>query len=116
MKRQAFMTYCQSEFSMQADHPFKRDPEIVALRHPNGKWFALVMHVAYAKLGLPGDDSHDIVNLKVEPELNSILQIQPGFFPGYHMNKTHWLSVQLDQFERPEILSDLIEGSYQATR
>ncbi|KRM86752.1 hypothetical protein FD19_GL001605 [Lacticaseibacillus thailandensis DSM 22698 = JCM 13996] len=74
------------------------------------------MNVPGTKLGLDDPQEIDIVDLKVEPELNSILQTQPRFRPGYHMAKKHWLTALLDQFESVDNLADLIEGSFAATK
>jgi len=115
MTRDELIEYCQNEYNSEVDKPFKHFPDYVAIRHPNGKWFGLVMNVPANKLGLPGTDEVDVVDLKVEPELNSILQIQPGFLPGYHMSKVHWISARLDKFNKVDELADLIEGSYNAT-
>ncbi|MCI1985153.1 MAG: MmcQ/YjbR family DNA-binding protein [Lactobacillus sp.] len=115
MTRQELIAYCQNEYNAIVDKPFKHYPEYVAIRHQNGKWFGLVMNVPATKLGLPGTDGIKILDLKVDPELNSMLQIQPGFLPGYHMPKAHWLSVRLADFTTSQ-LADLIAGSYNATK
>ena len=116
MTRDELIEYCQNEYNAVVDRPFKHYPNYVALRHQNGKWFGIVMNVPANKLGLSGTNELDIVDLKVEPELNSILQKQAGFLPGYHMSKEHWLSARLDKFSTPTDLADLIAGSFAATR
>lgn len=116
MTRQELIEYCQNEYNALVDRPFKHYPDYVAIRHQSGKWFGLVMNVPASKLGLSGADEIDIVDLKVEPELNSLLQVQPGFFPGYHMAKAHWISARLDHFGSVTELADLIAGSYNATK
>lgn len=115
MTRDQLINYCLNEYNSEIDKPFKHYPDYVAIRHLNGKWFGLIMNVPANKLGLSGTGNIDIVDLKVEPELNSILQVQPGFLPGYHMSKIHWISARLDYFESIDQLADLIEGSFIAT-
>lgn len=115
MTRDELIEYCHNEYNSEIDKPFKHFPNYVAIRHLNGKWFGLVMNVPANKLGLPGTEEIDVVDLKVEPELNSILQVQPGFLPGYHMSKKNWISARLDQFKNVDELADLIEGSFNAT-
>lgn len=116
MTRDELIAYCENEYNMEADRPFKHYPDYVALRHPNGKWFGLIMNVPADKLGLSGTAEIEIADFKVEPELNSILQVQPNFLPGYHMSKVHWITAILERFESVAELADLIEGSYEATQ
>lgn len=118
MNVQTVIDYCLSEFSnASVDAPFKHDPDAQVLRHSgNRKWFALLMHVSASKLGLDEATELDILTLKVQPELNALLQTQPGFFPAYHMSKEHWLTLRLDAFTSIDEISDLLEASFVATR
>lgn len=116
MQRSEIIAYCQNEFQATVDYPFKHFPGYVAIRHPNGKWFGLVMNVPAGKLGLSGTGEVDVLDLKVDLELNSILQAQPNFLPGYHMSKAHWITAILDRFDSVDELADLIEGSFEATK
>lgn len=115
MNQQQIIDFVTNEYNMQIAHPFERYPEMIALEHNNGKWFGLISSVEKSKLGLHGIGEQEILNLKIEPELNSILQQSKGFLPGYHMNKQHWISVVLAEFSDPSKIADLIEASYQLT-
>lgn len=115
MTRDEIIDYCTSEYNCEAVHAFKDYPDYVAIKHHNGKWFGLVMNVPQQRLKLSGDGELDILDLKVDPELNSILQEQDHFLPGYHMSKKNWISVILPQIESIDEIADLIEGSFQST-
>ena len=41
---------------------------------------------------------------------------QPGIFPGWHMNKAHWLSVALDGTVEDEKIKFLVDMSYELTK
>ena len=41
-----------------------------------------------AKLGLEGNEFVDIMDVKCDPEMTSMIIQTFGFLPGYHMNKT----------------------------
>ena len=45
--------------------------------------------------------------------IGSLLK-KPGYYPAYHMNKTHWLTVQPDRLSDGE-LYELINLSYGLT-
>ena len=53
------------------------------------------------------------VALKNDPEKNMELREQyPAIRPGYHMNKQHWNTVQLDGTISDKMLQQLIDESY----
>lgn len=45
----------------------------------------------------------------------AVLRQSPGFLPGYHMNKTNWLSILLDGTVSDEQILDLLDLSFQMT-
>lgn len=68
-----------------------------------GKMFALV-----SMAGQPGS-----VNLKVDPELGrALVRDYPAVAPGYHMNKQHWVTVLLDGTVPEDLLTGMVEDSY----
>ena len=83
-------------YSVEPDYPWMDTPESAVFRHAaNRKWFALVTTVPKSKLGLPGQQPVDIVNLKCDPILIGSLRAEPGFYPAYHMNKENWITAAL---------------------
>ncbi|WP_265456213.1 MmcQ/YjbR family DNA-binding protein [Enterococcus sp. HY326] len=107
--------YIFQRYQIQPDRPFAKNNSSVFRHRRNQKWFALLMSVTGDKLDLPTNDELTILNLKIEPELGSILQEQAGFFPAYHMNKSHWITVDLRQFADFSELAGLIDASYSLT-
>ena len=73
------------------------------------------MDVPKNKVGLEGNDIVDIIDVKAEPELVLNLSELPGFHPGYHMNKEHWLSIILDGTVIDDEVYALIDRSYGLT-
>jgi predicted DNA-binding protein (MmcQ/YjbR family) len=54
------------------------------------------------------------VNLKCEPNYALELREQyPEITPGYHMNKKHWNTVQLDGALDDDFILELVDQSYQ---
>jgi hypothetical protein len=54
------------------------------------------MDIPGKNLGLMGDSEISVVNLKCDTRLIGSFREEPGIFPGWDMNKAHWLSVALD--------------------
>lgn len=70
-----------------------------------------VMGKIYALTNLEGDLS---INLKCDPEKAIALREQnPCVQPGYHMNKMHWNTVQINNDIKPDFLKEMIDHSYE---
>ncbi len=117
MTRTELERYIFENYGAAPDCPWPGAPNHAVFRHGgNRKWFALVLDVPGNKLGLPGSELLDVVNLKCSPLLLGSLRGEPGIFPAYHMNKESWLSVALDGSASDEQIKLLLELSYEATR
>ena len=76
---------------------FSDNASNAVLRHTdNKKWYAILMKVSRSKLGLSGDETVDILDIKCDPLMSGSLLMENGIFPGYHMHKGNWLTVLLD--------------------
>ena len=117
MDRTKLAEHIQELYQVSPDHPFAKHPTFEAYRHQrNRKWFALVMDIPREKLGLEGDGMIDVVNVKCDPLLIGALRNQPGIYPAYHMNKTHWLTIVLDHGVETEEIFKLLDWSYDLTK
>ncbi len=68
------------------------------------------------KLGIDSDDRVDILDVKCDPILIGSLIQNEGYFPAYHMNKTHWITILLDGSVPKEEIFNLIDLSYDLTK
>jgi predicted DNA-binding protein (MmcQ/YjbR family) len=58
-------------------------------------------------------DSFEQVNLKCAPDKAVDLREQyNGILPGYHMNKTHWNTVRVNEDVPVEMIYSLVDESY----
>ena len=103
-------------YGAMPEYLWKRYPEYCVLRRAgNRKWFAVLMEVPKASLGLPGGGKAQIMNVKCEPVLLGSLLQRPGFLPAWHMNKEKWLSVLLDGSVPEAELRSLLDMSFALT-
>ncbi len=115
MTRQQLFQWMKRRYGVEPDYPWA--DENAVLRHrDNNKWFALVMEVGREKLGMDGDGTAEIINLKCQPALIGSLRERNGFHPAYHMNKDQWLSVRLDGSVADDELKSLIDLSFELTQ
>ncbi len=110
--RNAVLELAREHYSTEAEYLWAKMPTVGVLRHPNGKWYAVVMDIPKCKIGLPGDELISVVNLQVDPVMSGSLRQQPGIFPGYHMNKERWITVALDGTISMEQIAILLDISY----
>lgn len=112
MDREEIFAYVKKQYRTIPEYLWSSTPDNAVLRHKNGKWYAVIMHVAKSKLGLEGDEGVEIINVKCESNMAGIITQMEGFLPGYHMNKRHWITILLDgSVEKSKIL-DFLDMSY----
>ena len=89
-------------------YPFKdkKYEQCAIIRHKcNKKWFAIVFHM----------DGRLCINLKCNPIDSAILRDTYDFItPGWHMNKTHWVKVEVNK-SPVDLLDSLIKTSFELT-
>lgn len=116
MNREELEKYIAEAFGVEAEHPWEDKPEYSVFRHSsNRKWFAVTMRIPSRLLGLEGQGEIDIVNLKCDYVLICSLLSKKGFFPAYHMNKVHWISVALGMGVESDEIKWLVEISRDLT-
>jgi predicted DNA-binding protein (MmcQ/YjbR family) len=101
MTRDKVLELCGSYPGAVEDYPFGSG---VAVFKVGGRMFALVML----------DEEPGRVNLKCDPDLALELRDRfPAVSPGYHANKRHWNTVELDGSIDNDELTEMIDHSYE---
>lgn len=114
--REIILAYGKKKYQSEAEYLWESTPDAAVLRHKdNRKWYALVMKVNRARLGLCGEGEVDILNVKCDPDMVMMLQGAKGFLPAYHMSKTKWISVLLDGTVEKNTVLDLLDRSFSLT-
>ena len=117
MTRQELAAYLTDMYRCAGEHLFDRYPGFQVFRHRGkGKWFAVLMDIPGKNLGLAGVEEISVVNLKCDTRMIGSFREEPGIYPGWHMNKSHWLSVALDGTVEDEKLKFLVQMSYELTK
>ena len=117
MNREELSVYLTDTYSSNGEHLFAQYPNIQVFRHAgNKKWFAVLMDIPRKNLGLEGNGEISVVNLKYDTRLIGSFRMEPGIFPGWHMNKAHWLTVALDGTVEDEKVEFLVDMSYELTK
>lgn len=106
MTKNELLSYCLTYADSYEDHPFSDDPNWVALRHKSNKKTFAFIYERNEKL---------CANLKCDPIRSDFLrEVFEGVTPAYHMNKTHWNTVYINEVPEDE-LYDMLAHSYKLT-
>lgn len=108
------LSYVKERYGDEPEFPWDDVDGAVFRKKSNRKWYALVMTVKKDRLGLEGDGSVEVVNLKYKfQELPDNLKSLP-IMPAYHMNKKTWVTVVLDGRVPDANLFRMLDQSYDA--
>jgi predicted DNA-binding protein (MmcQ/YjbR family) len=100
MTRDEVLAICLNLPGAEETYPFGEEVAVIKV---GGKMFALV-----PLSGEPGS-----VNLKCDPaQALELREAYPGIRPGYHQNKRHWNTVDLDGSVEDDVVRGLIADSY----
>ena len=115
--RDDIVRYAETKYGASPERLWARYPGYAVFRHADSrKWFGLIMDVPNERLGLPGEDITDILNVKLEdPLLADLLVQQPGYLRGYHLRRGNWISIRLDGSVPREDVCRWLDESYKAT-
>ena len=110
--RKEIFEYVKKQYGTIPEYLWSSSPDSAVLRHQNGKWYAVIMNDEKFKLGLNGDGTVEIIDVKCDPEMTGMIIQTYGFLPGYHMNKQHWITILLDGTVGESKILDFLDMSY----
>ena len=117
INKTAIFEYVKEEFGTEPEYLWAKFPDYAVLRHKhNLKWYAAIMTIPKQKIGLSEQGVIDILNIKCEPMLIDSLLKTKGYFPAYHMNKKHWISIALDGSVENKYIFHLLDSSFEITK
>ena len=99
MNIEEYRDYCLRKAGVTEHFPFDDNTLVFKVM---GKMFALA-----------DVDLFQSINLKCDPDRAvQLRESYSGIIPGYHMNKTHWNTVQMDGSVPDNLAYELIDLSY----
>lgn len=110
--RQNILRFAAEAYQTTPEYPWQRSPEHAVLRHPNGKWYGLIVTVPRCRITGTSNAPCDILNVKCDSMMIGSVILQKGFYPAYHMNKNNWISILLDDSVPLEQVTAMLKTSY----
>lgn len=116
MRRRELQRYIAETYQVDPEFLWQKHPHYMVFRHcGNQKWFAVVMDVPKKKLGLPGEETLDLLDVKCDPAMIGAFRSEAGVYPAYHMSKASWVSLALDDSVSDETVKLLLDISFELT-
>lgn len=113
LQRERLTRYMQDTYGTEAEYLWADTPDCAVFCHPSSKkWYAIIMTVRSDRLGLPGEELVDVMNVRCGAIMTGSLLSQKGFLPAYHMNKNYWISILLNESVPDNQIAPLLELSY----
>lgn len=105
--------YFREKYQTELEFLWNRFPDnAIVRRHDNAKWYAAILTVKKDRLHLGGDEIIEVLDLRMKPDDIARLVDGKRYFPGYHMNKRHWVTLCLDGSVPAEELLQRIDESF----
>ena len=114
LTKQNAIAYIRNNYGVAEDYPWDDSDAFVFRHRVSRKWFCLFMDISASYLGVDDNRVITVVNLKAPRSMRDDLLREEGIYPAYHMNKQHWISLDLRKANK-KMLEVLIDMSFKAT-
>lgn len=106
--------YINSQYGRSPEYLWARSPDDAVFRRgDNQKWFAGIFHVHRDRIQPgAGDDVIEILDIRCAPDVIDFIVDKKKIFPGWHMNKRHWITIVLDGRMELAQIYNLVDNSY----
>lgn len=109
----AIIAYIEQQYGDKLEFLWEKHPDAaVCRRKDNQKWYLVIFNLPKKKLDFDDDGTIEIIDVRVSPDKLPQLIDNKNYFPGYHMNKRHWLTVSLESSVAIETFYHFIDDSY----
>lgn len=111
------MKYIESKYNDKPEYLWEKFPNnAIYRRKETKKWYAAILTVKKDRFGFETNDEVEVIDLHAPKEEVPKLIKEPNIYPGYHMNKKHWITVILDGSLDCEVIFTLIDKSYELAK
>ena len=111
------MKYIETTYKDKAEYLWEKFPEnAIYRRKETQKWYAVILTVKKNKFGFDSEETVEVLDLHAKVDDVPRLTKEPNIYPGYHMNKKHWITVILDGSFDLESTFKLIDKSYELAK
>lgn len=107
------ITYIEKKYADKLEYLWPKFPNnAISRRKDNKKWYLAILTVKKNKFGFVTDEMVEVLDLRSQPKDIPYLLKTENIYPGYHMNKKHWITILLDGSMPVEEIFERIDKSY----
>ena len=111
------INYIENKYNGKLEYLWEKFPSYAVIRNKdNNKWYALIATLEKNKLVGNSNEIIDILNLRCDKSVIDSVIDNINIFPGYHMNKKSWISINLCGNISLEDVYNLIDKSYELSK
>ena len=111
------ISYIKNTYGDELEYLWQKFPNNAVVRRcDNKKWYAAILTISRKKLGFDSDETVEIIDLRLNPEEMETTVDNIKYFPGYHMNKKHWITLCLDGTVHTKEIFARIDNSYKLAK
>ena len=104
--------YIKEKYDNEPEFLWEKFPGYAVYRNKNNsKWYGIIMNLDFSKISNSSGEV-EIINVKLDESKIQELLKKKGFYEAYHMSKTDWISIILDDTLKDEEIISLIDDSY----
>lgn len=93
----SLIAYAKEFYGEEPEFLWEKFPDHAILRRKdNRKWYGGIFTAERKKVGLKGEGKIEILDVRAVPEEIPSLIDREKIFPGWHMNKKHWITLPLN--------------------
>ncbi len=109
---QEIIKYIKDKYGDNLEYLWEKFPDnAIARRKDNSKWYLAILTIKKDRLGFNSNENVEVIDLRANVDEIPKLVKQLGIYPGYHMNKKHWITIILDDsYDINEIFKKIDES------
>ena len=108
--------YIKEKYGDELEFLWKKfDNNAIWRNKANQKWYGLILTVSEDKIGGSSKNEIEIIDLRYQKDKIQEIIDNKTIYPGYHMNKSSWITIKLDNSVETEKIFELIDNSYNLT-
>lgn len=111
--RSRLLSYVKERYGTEQENLRVIYKDYCTLReHGTKKWYGLFMRIPWTSLHVERKGMTEVLNVKADPEEIQRLIDHDRYFPAYHMDKVHWISILLDKETDMDAAKRMLDESY----
>lgn len=105
--------YIKEKYNDDLEFLWKKfDNNAIWRNKTNNKWYGILLTITEDKLKIDSNKEIEILDLRYQKDKIQNIIDNETIYPGYHMNKSSWITIKLDNSVNINNIFELIDNSY----